>query len=130
MHNVAIPDTVKAVGREGTGVNNIPVSEFSKRGVPVFYAPGANANAVAELAIAGLLMAARNIPKALSFTKNLEGENDELDALVEQAKIRFSGMELAGKTLGVVGLGAIGVKVSNAAAALGLKVVGFDPQMR
>jgi D-3-phosphoglycerate dehydrogenase len=129
LHNVAIPDTVKAVGRAGSGVNNIPVSEFSKRGVPVFNAPGANANAVAELVIAGLLLAARNIPEALSFTKNLEGEDDELDALVELAKNRFSGIELAGKTLGVVGLGAIGVKVSNAATALGLKVVGFDPQM-
>jgi D-3-phosphoglycerate dehydrogenase len=129
LHNVAIPDTVKAVGRAGSGVNNIPVFEFSKRGVPVFNAPGANANAVTELAIAGLLMAARNIPEALSFTKNLKSEGDELDTLVEQAKNRFSGIELAGKTLGVVGLGAIGVKVSNAAAALGLNVVGFDPQM-
>lgn len=129
LHDSVIPDTVKAVGRAGSGVNNIPVSELSKRGVPVFNAPGANANAVTELAIAGLLLAARNIPEALSFTKNLEGEGDELDALVEQAKNRFSGIELVGKTLGVVGLGAIGVKVSNAAAALGLKVVGFDPQM-
>ena len=84
---------------------------------------------MAELVIAGLLLAARNIPEAILFTKNLEGEGDELDALVEQAKNRFSGIELAGKTLGVVGLGAIGVKVSNAATALGLKVVGFDPQM-
>ncbi|MGZ8918945.1 MAG: phosphoglycerate dehydrogenase [Methylobacter sp.] len=129
LHSVVIPDTVKAVGRAGTGVNNIPVFEFTKRGVPVFNAPGANANAVTELVIAGLLLAARNISEALSFTKNLECEGDELDALVEQAKNRFSGIELAGKTLGVVGLGAIGVKVSNAAAALGLKVVGFDPQM-
>lgn len=129
LHGIAIPDTVKAVGRAGSGVNNIPVLEFSKRGVPVFNTPGANANAVTELVIAGLLMAARNIPEALSFTKNLKGENGELDTLVEQAKSRFSGIELAGKTLGVVGLGAIGVKVSNAARALGLKVVGFDPQM-
>lgn len=129
LHNITIPNSVKAVGRAGTGVNNIPVSEFSKRGVPVFNAPGANANAVTELAIAGLLMAARNIPEALSFTKILGGEGDELDALVEQAKNRFSGIELAGKILGVVGLGAIGVKVSNAATALGLKVVGFDPKM-
>ena len=129
LHDVAISDTVKAVGRAGSGVNNIPVSEFSERGVPVFNAPGANANAVTELAIAGLLLAARNIPDALSFTKNLAGEGEQLDNLVEQAKYRFSGIELAGKTLGVVGLGAIGVKVSNAATALGLKVVGFDPQM-
>ena len=129
LHDIVIPDTVKAVGRAGSGVNNIPVSELSKRGVPVFNAPGANANAVAELVVAGLLLAARNIPEAMLFTKNLEGEGDELDALVEQAKNRFSGIELVGKTMGVVGLGAIGVKVSNAATALGLKVVGFDPQM-
>jgi D-3-phosphoglycerate dehydrogenase len=129
LHDIVIPDTVKAVGRAGSGVNNIPVPELSKRGVPVFNAQGANANAVAELVIAGLLLAARNIPEAILFTKNIEGESDELDALVEQAKNRFSGIELAGKTLGVVGLGAIGVKVSNAATALGLKVVGFDPQM-
>jgi D-3-phosphoglycerate dehydrogenase len=129
LHDIVIPDTVKAVGRAGSGVNNIPVPELSKRGVPVFNAPGANANAVAELVIASLLLAARNIPEALLFTKNIEGESDELDALVEQAKNRFSGIELAGKTLGVVGLGAIGVKVSNAATALGMKVVGFDPQM-
>jgi len=129
LHDIVIPDTVKAVGRAGSGVNNIPVSELSKRGVPVFNAPGANANAVAELVVAGLLLAARNIPEAMLFTKNLEGEGDELDALVEQAKNLFSGIELAGKTMGVVGLGAIGVKVSNAATALGLKVVGFDPQM-
>jgi D-3-phosphoglycerate dehydrogenase len=129
LHGIVIPDTVKAVGRAGSGVNNIPVPELSKRGVPVFNAPGANANAVAELVIAGLLLAARNIPEAILFTKNIEGESDELDALVEQAKNRFSGIELAGKTLGVVGLGAIGVKVSNAATALGMKVVGFDPQM-
>ena len=129
LHNVPIPDTLKAVGRAGTGVNNIPVTEYSKRGIPVFNAPGANANAVTELAIAGLLLAARNITDAWYFTKNLEGDGEELETLVEQGKKRFSGFELSGKTLGVVGLGAIGVKVSNAAAALGLKIVGFDPQM-
>lgn len=129
LHDVAIPETVKAVGRAGTGVNNIPVAEYSKRGIPVFNAPGANANAVTELAIAGLLLAARNIPDAWYFTKQLEADGEELEKLVEQGKKRFSGFELAGKTLGVIGLGAIGVKVSNAAAALGLKVIGFDPQM-
>lgn len=129
LHNNPIPASLKAVGRAGTGVNNIPVAEYSKQGIPVFNAPGANANAVTELAIAGLLLAARNIPDAWHFTKNLEGDGDELEILVEQGKKRFSGFELAGKTLGVIGLGAIGVKVSNAAAALGLKVVGFDPQM-
>lgn len=129
LHDVAIPETVKAVGRAGAGVNNIPVAEYSERGIPVFNAPGANANAVTELALAGLLLAARNITDAWHFTKNLKGEGDELEAQVEQGKKRFSGFELAGKTLGVVGLGAIGVNVSNAAAALGLNVIGFDPQM-
>jgi D-3-phosphoglycerate dehydrogenase len=129
LYDVPIPETVKAVGRAGTGVNNIPVSEYSKRGIPVFNTPGANANAVTELTIAGLLLAARNIIDAWHFAKNLDGDGESLDVLVEQGKKRFSGIELAGKTLGVVGLGAIGVKVSNAATALGLKVVGFDPQI-
>lgn len=129
LHNVVIPDTVKAVGRAGSGVNNIPVDKLSARGVPVFNAPGANANAVTELTIAGLLMAARHIPEALAFVNGLKDEDGGLDAYVEQSKCRFSGIELAGKTLGVVGLGAIGVKVSNVARALGLNVVGFDPQM-
>lgn len=129
LHDIIIPDTVKAVGRAGSGVNNIPVSEFSKRGIPVFNTPGANANAVTEMVIAALLLTARNIPEALSFMKNLEGDKNEINDSVEQAKHRFSGTELAGKTLGVVGLGAIGVGVCNAARALGLKVVGFDPQM-
>lgn len=129
LQEMAIPETVKALGRAGTGVNNIPISEYSKRGIPVFNAPGANANAVTELTVAGLLLAARNITDAWYFTKNLEGDGDVLEALVEHGKKRYSGFELAGKTLGVVGLGAIGVKVSNAATALGLKVVGFDPQI-
>jgi D-3-phosphoglycerate dehydrogenase len=129
LYEIPIPETVKAVGRAGTGVNNIPVSEYSKRGIPVFNAPGANANAVTELTIAGLLLAARNITDAWYFAKNLDGDGESLDVLIEQGKKRFSGFELAGKTLGVVGLGAIGVKVSNAATALGLKVVGFDPQI-
>lgn len=129
LHRQTLAESVKAVGRAGSGVNNIPVAECTRRGIPVFNAPGANANAVTELAIAGLLMAARNIPEALRFTQTLESEEAELESLVEQSKKRFSGFELAGKTLGVVGLGAIGVKVSNAAAALGLKVVGFDPLM-
>jgi|GEM_PF-3089334 len=92
LHDVVIPETVKAVGRAGTGVNNIPVAEYSKRGIPVFNAPGANANAVTELVIAGLLLAARNIPDAWHFTKNLEGDGDELETLVEQGKKRFSAL--------------------------------------
>jgi D-3-phosphoglycerate dehydrogenase / 2-oxoglutarate reductase len=129
LHGVAIPETLKAVGRAGTGVNNIPVAEYSKLGIPVFNAPGANANAVAELVIAGMLLVARNIPAALDFIRTLEGDDDSLNTQVEQGKKSFAGFELVGKTLGVVGLGAIGVKVSNAATALGLTVIGFDPQM-
>ena len=129
LHGVAIPETLKAVGRAGTGVNNIPVADYSSRGIPVFNAPGANANAVAELVVAGMLLAARNIPEALHFIRTLEGDDESLNAQVEKGKKRFAGFELAGKTLGVVGLGAIGVKVSNAATALGMTVIGFDPQM-
>lgn len=129
LHEVAIPDTVKAVGRAGTGVNNIPVEEYSKRGIPVFNAPGANANAVAELVIAGMLLSARNIAPALAFVSTLKGDDESLDTQVEKGKKQFAGFELSGKTIGVVGLGAIGVKVCNAASALGLNVIGFDPQM-
>jgi D-3-phosphoglycerate dehydrogenase / 2-oxoglutarate reductase len=129
LHGVDIPDTVKAVGRAGTGVNNIPVADYSNRGIPVFNAPGANANAVAELVIAGMLISARNIEPALDFVRTLEGDDDSLDTQVEKGKKQFAGFELTGKTIGVVGLGAIGVKVCNAATALGLNVIGFDPQM-
>jgi D-3-phosphoglycerate dehydrogenase len=127
LHGVPIPETVKAVGRAGAGVNNIPVAEYSKRGVPVFNAPGANANAVKELVIAGLFLAARHIPAALDFTRSLEGDDDAIHHQVEKGKKRFVGFELAGKTLAVLGLGAIGVKVANAAIGLGMRVVGFDP---
>ena len=127
LHGVPIPETVKAVGRAGAGVNNIPVAEYSKRGVPVFNAPGANANAVKELVIAGLFLAARHIPAALDFARSLEGDDDAIHHQVEKGKKRFVGFELAGKTLAVLGLGAIGVKVANAAIGLGMRVVGFDP---
>lgn len=129
LHDVAIPESVKAVGRAGAGVNNIPVAEYSKRGIPVFNAPGANSNAVAELAIAGMLLAARNIVPALSFVSKLEGDDASIDAYIEKNKKDFAGFELSGKTLGVLGLGAIGVKVANSAAALGLNIIGFDPFM-
>ena len=129
LHDVTIPETLKAVGRAGTGVNNIPVAEYSNRGIPVFNAPGANANAVAELVIAGMLISARNIEPALEFVRTLKGDDDSLDTQVEKGKKQFSGFELTGKTIGVVGLGAIGVKVCNAATALGMNVIGFDPQM-
>ncbi|MCX7068489.1 MAG: phosphoglycerate dehydrogenase [Methylococcales bacterium] len=127
LHGMAIPESVKAVGRAGAGVNNIPVAEYTKRGIPVFNAPGANSNAVAELAIAGMLLASRHIPAALSYVSGLTGDEESMNADVEKHKVNFAGFEIAGKTLGVLGLGAIGVKVVNSAAALGLNTIGFDP---
>ena len=129
MHKTPIPDTVLAVGRAGAGVNNIPVAEFSKRGVPVFNTPGANANAVKELVLAGLLIAARNICPAWAFARSLTGDDQAIDAAVEQGKKKFVGFEMPGRTLGVVGLGAIGVEVANAALSFGMKVLGYDPQI-
>jgi D-3-phosphoglycerate dehydrogenase len=127
LHGVPIPESVKAVGRAGAGVNNIPVAEYSKRGIPVFNAPGANANAVKELVIAGMLLAARNICAAWDFARQLEGDDEVIHHRMEKHKKKFAGFELAGKTLGVLGLGAIGVKVANAATALGMHVIGYDP---
>jgi D-3-phosphoglycerate dehydrogenase len=129
LHEQPIPESVKAVGRAGAGVNNIPVAEYTRRGIPVFNAPGANSNAVAELAIAGMLLAARNIVPALNFVHGLEGDAASINADIEKNKKHFAGFELSGKTLGVLGLGAIGVKVANSAAALGLNIIGFDPFM-
>jgi D-3-phosphoglycerate dehydrogenase len=128
MHGKPLAASIKAVARAGAGVNNIPVADLSKRGVPVFNAPGANANAVKELVVAGMLISARNLGDALAFIGGLTA-NDDLHHRVEAEKKRFVGSELAGKTLGVVGLGAIGVKVANAAQALGMRVLGFDPHM-
>jgi D-3-phosphoglycerate dehydrogenase len=128
MHGASPATSIKAVGRAGAGTNNIPVAEFSKRGVPVFNAPGANANAVKELVVAGMLISARNLNDALSFVGGLQAK-DDLHHKVEAEKKRFVGSELSGKTLGVIGLGAIGVKVANAARALGMSVLGFDPHM-
>jgi D-3-phosphoglycerate dehydrogenase len=129
MHSTPIPDSVRAVGRAGAGVNNIPVAELSKRGIPVFNSPGANANAVKELVIAGLFLAARNICPAWSFSRSLSGDDHAIDEAVEKGKKKFVGFELPGRTLGVVGLGAIGVEVANSALALGMKVLGYDPQI-
>lgn len=128
LHGKPLSASIKAVARAGAGTNNIPVAEFSQRGVPVFNAPGANANAVKELVVAGMLIAARNLDSALAFVGGLD-RGDHLHDKVEAEKKRFVGSELAGKTLGVVGLGAIGVKVANAARALGMRVLGFDPHM-
>lgn len=129
LHGVEIPATLKAVGRAGAGVNNIPVAEYTQRGIPVFNAPGANANAVKELVIAGMLLAARKICPAWHYAQTLEGDNAAIHSQVEKGKKQFAGFELAGKTLAVLGLGAIGVKVANAAMDLGMDVVGFDPQL-
>lgn len=129
LHGVDIPASVKAVGRAGAGVNNIPVAEYSKRGIPVFNAPGANANAVKELVMAGMLLSARNICAAWDYSRHLEGDDKTLHTLVEKGKKQFAGFELAGKTLAVLGLGAIGVKVANAAIDMGMQVVGYDPML-
>jgi D-3-phosphoglycerate dehydrogenase len=127
MHDMTIPASVLCVGRAGAGTNNIPVAQLSKRGVPVFNTPGANANAVKELVIAGLLMAARNLPQAWAYTRGLQGSGEELDKAIEAGKKDFVGFELPRRTLGVVGLGAIGVEVANAALKLGMQVLGYDP---
>jgi len=127
MHDLFIPDTVKAIGRAGAGTNNIPVPAMTARGIAVFNAPGANANAVKELVIAGMLIAARNIGQAWQFARGLSGDDAAINQAVEAGKKQFVGFELPGRTLGVIGLGAIGVKVANAARALGMKVVGYDP---
>jgi D-3-phosphoglycerate dehydrogenase / 2-oxoglutarate reductase len=127
MHDLVIPDTVKAIGRAGAGTNNIPVAAMTARGIAVFNAPGANANAVKELVIAGMLIAARNIGPAWRFARGLNGGDGDIGRLVEAGKKQFVGFELPGRTLGVIGLGAIGVQVANAARALGMRVVGYDP---
>jgi len=129
MHDMEIPATLKAVGRAGAGVNNIPVDKMSQRGIPVFNAPGANANAVKELVLAGMLLASRNICQAWDYTNQLNGDDASLGKQVEAGKKKYVGFELPGRTLGVVGLGAIGIRVANAALSLGMKVIGYDPQI-
>jgi D-3-phosphoglycerate dehydrogenase len=129
MHDMTLPPSVLAVARAGAGVNNIPVAALSKRGIPVFNAPGANANAVKELVIAGLFLGARNICQAWEYTRGLGGDDDALEEAVEQGKKKFVGFELPGRTLGVVGLGAVGVEVANAALGLRMRVIGYDPQI-
>lgn len=129
MHGMALPSTLKAIGRAGAGVNNIPVTDLTSTGIPVFNAPGANANAVKELVIAGMLLASRNICQAWEYARALEGSDEEINKQAEAGKKQFVGFELPGRTLGVIGLGAIGIKVANAAADLGMNVIGFDPQI-
>ena len=127
MHDMEIPKTLKAVGRAGAGVNNIPVLKLSALGIPVFNAPGANANAVKELVIAGLVLGCRHICEAWDFARGLDGTDEEIHKAVEAGKKQFGGFELPGRTLGVIGLGAIGRSVANAGVALGMNVIGFDP---
>ncbi len=127
LHGVEIPASVLAVARAGAGTNNIPIAEYSARGIPVFNTPGANANAVKELVVAALFLAARNIVPAASFAHRLDGDAASMDKAVEAGKKNFVGFELPGRTLGVIGLGAIGVEVANAATALGMRVLGYDP---
>ena len=129
LHAAPLPESVLAVARAGAGTNNIPVADLSRRGVPVFNTPGANANAVKELVLAGLLIAARNICPAVAFARDLSGDDATISAAVEAGKKQFVGFELPGRTLGVIGLGAIGVQVANSALALGMRVLGFDPQI-
>ncbi|MEK7600228.1 MAG: 3-phosphoglycerate dehydrogenase family protein [Patescibacteria group bacterium] len=127
LHDEALSDSVLAVGRAGAGTNNIPVDDLAQKGIVVFNAPGANANSVKELVIAGMLLAARNLPDALSYVSGL-GEEGMKEA-VEAGKKKYAGSELRGKTLGIIGLGAIGYRVANSATDLGMKVLGYDPAM-
>lgn len=131
LHSYQVPDSLYAVARAGAGTNNIPVEAMAARGIPVFNTPGANANAVKELVIAGMLLAARNLYHAADYTKNLVAgqklSGSDLDKQVEAGKKQYAGFELPGRTVGVIGLGAIGVLVANAAQAMGMRVLGYDP---
>jgi len=129
MHSMEIPQSVLAIGRAGAGTNNIPVPAMSARGVPVFNAPGANANAVKELVLAGMLLSARNISGALKYVSSLDPKDPEMEKKVEDGKKNFAGFELAGHTLGVIGLGKIGCLVADAAIKLGMHVLGYDPEI-
>ncbi len=127
LHDMEIPANLKVVGRAGAGTNNVPVEQLGEQGIVVFNAPGANANAVKELVIAGMLLACRNICQAWQYAANVEGSDEEQNKAVEAGKKKYVGYELPGRTLGVIGLGAIGVEIANVAVALGMRVVGFDP---
>ncbi len=129
MHGMVLPDSLKAVGRAGAGVNNIPVEALSKRGIPVFNSPGANANAVCELVIGGMFLACRNICQAWDFARQVVGDDAAISKQVEAGKKQFVGYELPGRALGVIGLGAIGVQVANTALKLGMRVYGYDPKI-
>jgi len=127
MHDMQLPPSVKAIGRAGAGVNNIPIEACTEHGIVVFNTPGANANAVKELVVAAMLLSSRNLVQGINWTKSIAGEGAEVPKLVEKGKADFVGPEIQGKTLGVIGLGAIGMLVANAGEALGMNVIGFDP---
>ncbi len=127
MHDMVMPESLLAIARAGAGVNNIPVQECAQKGIVVFNTPGANANAVKELVICGLLLSSRRITNAIDWCKTIKDEGDNVGAAVEKGKSAFAGPELKGKTIGVIGLGAIGRLVANAASDLGMKVIGYDP---
>jgi len=127
MHEITLPASVKIIGRAGAGVNNIPIATLTKLGIPVLNTPGANANAVRELVIAGMLLASRNICQAWSYVSHLTSSDTALEKQIEQDKKQFAGFELLGKTIGIIGLGSVGVKVANAAISLGMRVIGYDP---
>jgi D-3-phosphoglycerate dehydrogenase / 2-oxoglutarate reductase len=127
MHEMEIPASVKAIARAGAGVNNIPIAKCTEKGIVVFNTPGANSNGVKELVIAALLLASRDIIGGVQWAKTLAGEGDKVPALIEKGKANYGGTEIKGKTLAVIGLGAIGVLVANAALGLGMKVIGYDP---
>lgn len=129
MHAMTISGSVMAVARAGAGTNNVPVAALTQRGIPVFNSPGANANAVKELVVAGLFLGARNIVQAWDFARALSGDDKAIDEATEKGKKDYAGFELPGRTLGVIGLGAIGVEVANFAERLGMRVIGFDPQI-
>lgn len=129
MHNMELPASLKAVARAGAGVNNIPIDKCTEKGIVVFNTPGANANGVKELVIAGMLLASRDISGGIEWAKTLIGQGDQVPALIEKGKNNFAGQEIQGKTLAVIGLGAIGVLIANAATSLGMKVIGYDPYM-
>ncbi len=129
MHEMEFPPSLKAIARAGAGVNNIPLDRCSQQGIVVFNTPGANANAVKELVFAGLLLSSRKIVNAIEWAKTLKGNGAEVGKMVEKGKSAFAGPEIAGKTLGVIGLGAIGILVANLAESLGMQVYGYDPYL-
>ena len=127
MHGMEVPESVLGIARAGAGVNNIPIDEMSQKGIAVFNTPGANTNAVAELVLTGLLLANRDVVGGVEWARGLAGQGAEVPKLVEKGKNQFVGPEITGKTLGVIGLGAIGARVANNAVHLGMNVIGYDP---